>query len=183
MLSDNKFYFQEKRKVNISIQWLRANTSNEFGSIVVSWSSPNSSSEDREHSSRRCERLESRRTSLALPVLHSDFEVRERWNASRRIVSRLRFAHCDDSHRHEDISPLSSPVLLERWDICRLNRDTEWHRFPTFELQRENPLQNEAMLMSNLFRRALTSWMLTPKLFPSSTLGIISWIQSLMIAI
>lgn len=28
-----------------------------------------------------------------------------------------------------------------------------------------------------------TSWMLTPKLFPSSTLGIISWIQSLMMAI
>lgn len=28
-----------------------------------------------------------------------------------------------------------------------------------------------------------TSWMLTPKLLPSSTLGIISWIQSLMMAI
>lgn len=117
-----------------------------------------------------------------LASLRSDYEVPRRWNAWKRIAFHLRIEHYGDSHRREDISPLSSLIHHEISDICMSNRDIGSHRFPTFESLLANPNRSECFL-KHVDCLAFTSWMLTPKLLPSSTLGIINWIHNLIIAI
>lgn len=63
-----------------------------------------------------------------------------------------------------------------------LNRDIAWRLFQEFEFQREIPSIEFDEEKRSSWKFLFTSWTLTPKLFPSSILGIISWIQSLMMA-